>query len=108
MKPTCPKCGGRIRMLNTEPNREGSRSRRYGCQDCGHRFSTIEVPLDWVEELRDLRQLRSQLRGLVGGSKVALIVSCDQCVHWYKDNCGLGIPEAGATFATDCSSFDHA
>ena len=33
---------------------------------------------------------------------------CKDCVHWKKDACGFGFPDAGDDFATDCSLFADA
>ena len=40
----CPKClSGDIYVIDTRNRVENARRRRYKCETCGHRFSTIEV-----------------------------------------------------------------
>jgi transposase-like protein len=33
------------------------------------------------------------------------ILHCIECLHWLREGCGLEFPEAGDTFATDCSAY---
>jgi hypothetical protein len=33
------------------------------------------------------------------------LLHCVECLHWRRDNCGLGFPEAGETFASDCAAY---
>lgn len=55
----CPECGSYnlgckdTRESKTHP---GRRARRHKCQDCGHRFSTIEITLEEYENLCGLRK----------------------------------------------------
>lgn len=44
----CPECGGESRVLMVR-KRHGKYVRRRACLDCGHRWTTVELPLK-VEE----------------------------------------------------------
>jgi len=53
MSRRCPKCDSRVFCIDSRPV-EGQTRRRYYCpkDKCGHRFSTIEVPLDDGESVK--------------------------------------------------------
>lgn len=46
----CPVCGGKTAVIDSR-GREDEVTRRRECQECGHRFATIEVDLDLYERL---------------------------------------------------------
>lgn len=41
----CEKCNGNAKAINSRWSTCGYRRRRYKCDYCTHRFSTIEVPV---------------------------------------------------------------
>lgn len=48
----CPNClNERSEVLDSRPTVEGLVRRRRYCQSCTKRFSTVEVPLEWMESL---------------------------------------------------------
>jgi len=47
-----------------------------------------------------LNALEHILRPRVGAFRY-----CVECLHWSSGGCGFGFPEAGDTFATECSVF---
>ena len=48
----CPKCGSyQVGVIDTKPKPSGIRRRRK-CQDCGYRFTTMEVNMEWLIEKR--------------------------------------------------------
>lgn len=113
----CTKCKSRATVRDTKCNLEGAKTRRYHCNTCSNRFTTAEVPIDWLDELRELRYIRTQMQKLLGSSTVSATVeepvnekikTCQECSHWWKGVCNLEIPEAGDYFATECSAYeDH-
>ena len=50
----CPECGGKAIVVNTRTNRKRMETIRYHtCQECGHKFKTIErLPSHWNYEAR--------------------------------------------------------
>ncbi len=59
----CPECNcGSCSCLNSRP-REKSRYRRYRCQSCGHRFSTVEKYVKNGED-DNIRDLLCSLRDI--------------------------------------------
>lgn len=75
----CPECGGATRVVDSRPTEQG-RTRRYKCEVCSSRFTTIEVlshvgasqgrdPLELrVHSLRveSLDEIESELAHLLG------------------------------------------
>jgi hypothetical protein len=57
----------------------------------------------WPELPRVLPEVRNYKRG---PSVRSTKVTCQDCEHWWQKQCGLGIPEAGGTFAVECSFFE--
>lgn len=54
----CPECGsGNWRVIDTRVT-QGGRRRRKACNDCGARWTTIEIPQ------ADLNDIQQQVRGL--------------------------------------------
>ena len=50
----CPKCdAGSTRVINTTQEPDRIRRRRK-CKMCQHRWNTLEMPADLVEEMEDL------------------------------------------------------
>lgn len=55
----CTKCGSyNLRCIDSRESttHPGRRHRRHKCQDCGHRFTTIEIALEEYENLCGLRK----------------------------------------------------
>lgn len=56
---TCPVCGGVTRITDSRGNVESVRRRRQ-CQECGHRFTTIEVEVDLLRKLEKIKEAPSE------------------------------------------------
>lgn len=96
----CRLCGGRAKLLESRPHKNGSgRRRRYGCREagCGFRWS------EWEGE-RSSESLRQSVRA---AGAVGALHLCSTCTHWLADRCGLGFPEAATdpTFASLCAAW---
>jgi transcriptional regulator NrdR family protein len=48
----CPKCGSDNFLVADCRQRKDYISRRRWCQNCGHRFSTVEVTVEQLEEMK--------------------------------------------------------
>jgi len=113
----CPKCKSRATVRDTKFNLEGAKTRRYHCNTCSNRFTTAEIPIDWLNELRELRYMRTRMQDLLGSSVVVAtlkepvdekIKTCQECKHWWKGVCNLEIPEGGTYFANECATYEDA
>lgn len=113
----CPECKSRATVRDTKCNLEGAKTRRYHCNTCSNRFTTAEIPIDWLNELRELRYIRTRMQDLLGSSVVVTtfkepvdekIKTCQECKHWWKGVCNLEIPEGGTYFANECAVYEDA
>ena len=113
----CPECKSRATVRDTKCNLEGAKTRRYHCNTCSNRFTTAEIPIDWLNELRELRYMRTRMQDLLGNSVVVTtlkepvdekIKTCQECKHWWKGVCNLEIPEGGTYFANECATYEDA
>jgi len=48
----CPICGGQTCVVDSRPNEDSTRRRRE-CAECKHRFSTVEIDVDYYARLTD-------------------------------------------------------
>lgn len=116
-KTTCPKCHNKTeRILESRPSGT-SRRRRYACDHCQTRRTSWELCDEEYQQLvSDQKKLHTIAQTIYKSNGVTpkqietLTKTCDQC-HYYRphnmrgDNCDFGFPEAGGTFAAECSSF---
>lgn len=51
----CPDCGGKTVTKDSRPRDNGT-YRRLSCISCGKRFSTIEIPIDVLDQLTNTEQ----------------------------------------------------
>lgn len=55
----CEKCGGASEVADSRKRNSGYIRRRRQCKACGHRFTTIELPLEIGEQLKDIMKWTS-------------------------------------------------
>jgi hypothetical protein len=107
---SCPECRY-PRYKATESHyvmRGEARRVRRRCASCGHTGTIYEVSKALLDELTELRTLRSKVQELLGGGGEPAGGGpyCVECKHWGPDGCGLDLPEAGGGFAAECSTFN--
>ena len=50
----CPNCnGGDCKIIDSRTRPDGKKRRRYECNNCDSRFSTVELPVDELKKLLD-------------------------------------------------------
>jgi len=104
-RPTnCSTCGAReVRVIETRANNQAIR-RRKQCLACKHRETTYEISQAQYNQLQTLDKLRAVLLGTDTPPPTPKL-SCFNCTHWSRGKCAMGFPEAGGSFATDCSCY---
>lgn len=106
-RPTnCSTCGApEVRVMETRPNNQAIR-RRKQCLACGCRETTYEISQAQYLQLKTLNKLRAVLLGEdESSSKPGL--SCSSCTYWQRNDCSMGFPEAGGSFAEDCACYQN-
>lgn len=68
----CPTCGGDTGVLNTRAREGGYVYRRRKCVRCGDRFSTREVPLDYIRPVVD----RDAIRDALAAAERSILKAC--------------------------------
>jgi predicted Zn finger-like uncharacterized protein len=60
---TCPKCRSKKAGYRVVDSRDGKRQRyrRLECKRCLHRWSTYELPVNVLNEMRRIRSLQAEL-----------------------------------------------
>lgn len=54
----CPICGCATTVIQTWENSKGEYKRRRECLDCGHRYTTVEAPIEKPNEEMNLNEDR--------------------------------------------------
>lgn len=136
----CPECGQASSSV-LESRRQFDRIRRRRACVCGHRFTTWELRADRISasvnalaasraarplgRFQGLEQSMTAPRELleaeieadpepgpaVGLPDLESTTTCEQCIHWSAERCGLGFPDfqdEGIEFARWCASFKGA
>jgi hypothetical protein len=104
-RPTnCSSCGAcEVRVMETRSNNKAIR-RRKECLACKYRETTYEISQEQYNQLQTLDKVRAVLLGTdTPPSKPQL--SCFNCTHWSRGACGMDFPEAGGSFADECSCY---
>ena len=50
---TCPKCGGKVRVIMTNYGDDNEVYRRRACTVCDHIFHTVEYEVEWNDALHE-------------------------------------------------------
>ena len=66
----CPRCTSKAYVINSRENKNG-RYRRYECEECKYRFSTIEVKLMENEPTSLVSYALGLIRGRVSAQDLA-------------------------------------
>lgn len=104
----CANCGKTaVRVLETKKNREGIRRRRE-CSACNHRDTTYEVSQELYRELKEAHAVNKKILSLLklDAFKKVDEKTCDNCAHYKNSLCYFEFPDAGGTFAEECSLFE--
>lgn len=110
----CPKCRQQTCItIESRINKDNSRRRRKECSECGHRYTTYEVSEHFYKS-SNLNQRRvdtiTKCLNLNSSTQSTHALSdsfCDNCVYMCSYGCSFDFPDAGGTFATECSMFQR-
>jgi len=78
---------------------------RFLCP-CGNKETVYVVTKALLEDYKDLK-MRARLAAEMLTGLTQTLRECSSCSFWDHDKleCNLGFPEAGGTFAEECSSY---
>jgi len=111
---TCPVCKEQTAItLESRVNKDFSRRRRRVCTECNHRYTTYEVDEAFYKTAIANQRVVDKvikclnLSGSLPNNSEFDIHDCADCVHMRSSGCGFDFPDAGGTFANECSMFEH-
>lgn len=111
---TCPVCKEQTAItLESRLNKDSSRRRRRVCTECNHRYTTYEVDEAFYKTALANQRVVDKvikclnLNGRLPSNSEFDINDCDDCVHMRSSGCSFDFPDAGGTFASECSMFEH-
>lgn len=110
----CPKCKQDTSItIESRITKSDVRRRRKECTSCSHRHTVYEVSEEFyktaVENKNVIdRLIRSlNLSSVSGSTHESSTDTCDECVHMLPRGCGFDFPDAGGSFATECSMYER-
>jgi hypothetical protein len=110
----CPKCRQQTCItIESRINKDNSRRRRKECSSCKYRYTTYEVSEHFYKS-SNLNQRRVDaiitclnLDSTTQTTHDLSHASCDNCVYMCSYGCSFDFPDAGGTFANECSMFQR-
>lgn len=111
----CPACEETsVKVIESRETKGDSiRRRRRECRECGYRDTTYEVTESFFKLAKENKDIVSRIRKFVSGSDEQAPeenvntsdTTCEQCSHMSSYGCAFDFPEAGGSFAEECSLF---
>jgi hypothetical protein len=102
----CPKCNyTKLSVIESSPtfNNTARRIRRR-CLNCNHSWTIYEVTAEILDHYRNLEKKLDNLKTFMLSLDVPT-KSCNDCHQFTNGKCLLSLPEAGGSFAEECSYF---
>jgi hypothetical protein len=108
----CPSCQhDSFKVIESRIAFETVRRRRKSCSACGHRETTYEVSQAFFVEAQSNAELLLRLKRALTGKDFPSSVlessetSCLDCTYFEHNRCSFEFPEAGGSFARECTMF---
>jgi len=101
----CPSCNSsqiQVTESHVTFSNQARRIRRR-CQKCGHNWTMYEITAETLDKYKVLKEKFDRLRTLMFSE--GNVFDCHNCTQWTNDCCSLDIPEAGGSFASECSYY---
>ena len=101
----CPRCNAsKARVIEAHNTFQDQAKRiRRRCAHCDHAWTMYEITPETLDKYREMQDKFDRLHSLLFNEVPTL--TCHQCHQWDKDHCSLDLPEAGGTFASECSYY---
>lgn len=101
----CPKCNHtKIHVVESSPSHQKETRRiRRRCINCDHSWTIYEIERETLDYYREIKQKYDYIKSFMLRDETS--TTCNDCHQFVDGKCSLDIPEAGGTFATECSYF---
>jgi hypothetical protein len=110
----CSNCGELTCVtIESRLQKDKTRRRRKECTHCKARFTYYEVSEEFYKlALRNQKLVENiitclDLNFCTQSSHAVSVDDCDNCVHMRSDRCYFDFPDAGGSFASECSMFER-
>lgn len=110
----CPKCKQQTCItIESRINKDNSRRRRKECTECGHRCTAYEVSENFYKTALANQRAIDNFTKSLNLNLIPLLThesssdTCDDCVYMRSFGCSFDFPDAGGTFASECSMFER-
>jgi hypothetical protein len=110
----CPFCKQQTCItIESRINKDNTRRRRKECTECKHRYTAYEVSEEFYKTaLVNQRAVDNFIKSLNLNLTPQLTHdfiadTCDDCVYMRSSGCSFDFPDAGGTFAGECSMFER-
>ena len=84
---------------------EAVRMRRK-CLICSHAETTFEITAKQMQEYSLLLRLNTAISQVLNPTVRESRQSCTTCSYWLDGSCSMQFPEAGGSFASECSLYE--
>ena len=84
---------------------EAVRMRRK-CLICSHTETTFEITAKQMQEYSLLLRLNTAISQVLNPTVRESRQSCTTCSYWLDGSCSMQFPEAGGSFASECSLYE--
>ncbi len=79
---------------------------RRKCAICAHAETTFEITAKQMEEYSLLLRLNTAISQVLNPTVCESRQSCTTCSYWLDGSCSMQFPEAGGSFASECSLYE--
>ena len=104
----CPSCGKRTFYVIESRRRKEDSIRRFRrkCASCQLGETTYEITAKQMKEYQLLLRLNTAISQVLNPSTSESRKSCTSCSYWLDGSCSMQFPEAGGSFASECSLYE--
>lgn len=78
---------------------------RRRCVHCDHAETTFEVTAQQMAEYELLLRLKTSISQVLNPDACESSDLCTSCSYWSNGSCSMQFPEAGGSFASECSCY---
>jgi len=105
---SCPKCGQRKFYVTESRRRKQDPARRFRrrCFNCNFSETTYEITAKQMKEYDLLLRLNTAISQVLNPPISESRKSCTSCSYWLHGSCSMQFPEAGGSFASECSLYE--
>lgn len=104
----CPKCGQKKFYVTESRKRTTDPALRFRrrCSICNYTETSYEITAKQMKEYDLLLRLNTAISQVLNPPNSESRKSCTSCSYWIDGSCSMQFPEAGGSFARECSLYE--